>query len=87
MQATFFLYTIVHWLLFFGCEVIVAENGRLKNIDTIAKRFRELAMAYKGEVKATVTTVVVSSVIPFRVLLHTKIVAYWISNSEQELVY
>ncbi|RDX69134.1 hypothetical protein CR513_51788 [Mucuna pruriens] len=38
--------------------VIVAENGRLKNIDTIAKRFAELAMAYKGEVKATVTTVV-----------------------------
>ncbi|XP_014502340.1 ATP synthase subunit O, mitochondrial [Vigna radiata var. radiata] len=38
--------------------VIAAENGRLKNIDTIAKKFRELAMAYKGEVKATVTTVV-----------------------------
>ncbi|XP_061372574.1 ATP synthase subunit O, mitochondrial [Gastrolobium bilobum] len=37
--------------------VVVAENGRLKNIDTIAKRFRELAMAYKGEVKAIVTTV------------------------------
>ncbi|XP_057416378.1 ATP synthase subunit O, mitochondrial [Lotus japonicus] len=37
--------------------VVVAENGRLKNIDTIAKRFGELAMAYKGEVKATVTTV------------------------------
>ncbi|KAL2330801.1 hypothetical protein Fmac_018382 [Flemingia macrophylla] len=38
--------------------VIVAENGRLKYLDTIAKRFAELAMAYKGEVKATVTTVV-----------------------------
>ncbi|ESW20863.1 hypothetical protein PHAVU_005G021000 [Phaseolus vulgaris] len=38
--------------------VIVAENGRLKNLETIAKRFTELAMAYKGEVKATVTTVV-----------------------------
>ncbi|XP_027342149.1 ATP synthase subunit O, mitochondrial [Abrus precatorius] len=38
--------------------VIVAENGRLKHIDYIAKRFAELAMAYKGEVKATVTTVV-----------------------------
>ncbi|KAK7271581.1 hypothetical protein RJT34_27607 [Clitoria ternatea] len=37
--------------------VVVAENGRLKNIDTISKRFKELAMAYKGEVKATVTTV------------------------------
>ncbi|MED6133776.1 hypothetical protein PIB30_031326 [Stylosanthes scabra] len=38
--------------------VIVAENGRLKNIETIAKRYRELAMAYKGEVKAIVTTVI-----------------------------
>ncbi|KAG4947755.1 hypothetical protein GLYMA_15G273900v4 [Glycine max] len=38
--------------------VIVAENGRLKNIDTIAKRFAQLSMAYKGEVQATVTTVV-----------------------------
>ncbi|KAK7323476.1 hypothetical protein VNO77_26950 [Canavalia gladiata] len=37
---------------------IVAENGRLKYIHNIAKRFGELAMAYKGEVKATVTTVV-----------------------------
>ncbi|KAK7243569.1 hypothetical protein RIF29_38372 [Crotalaria pallida] len=37
--------------------VIVAENLRLKNIDTIAKRFVELSMAYKGEVKASVTTV------------------------------
>ncbi|XP_004499874.1 ATP synthase subunit O, mitochondrial [Cicer arietinum] len=37
--------------------VIVAENGRLKNIDTIAKRFAELTMAHRGEVKATVTTV------------------------------
>ncbi|CAI8583976.1 unnamed protein product [Vicia faba] len=38
--------------------VLLAENGRLKNVDTIAKRFAELAMAYKGEVKATVTTVI-----------------------------
>ncbi|KAL1300305.1 hypothetical protein HN51_044996 [Arachis hypogaea] len=38
--------------------VLVAENGRLKNIETIAKRYRELAMAYKGEVKAIVTTVI-----------------------------
>ncbi|KAK7282084.1 hypothetical protein RIF29_10607 [Crotalaria pallida] len=37
--------------------VIVSENLRLKNIDTIAKRFVELSMAYKGEVKASVTTV------------------------------
>ncbi|CAI8583439.1 unnamed protein product [Vicia faba] len=38
--------------------LLLAENGRLKNVDTIAKRFAELAMAYKGEVKATVTTVI-----------------------------
>ena len=38
--------------------VLVAENGRRKNIETIAKRYRELAMAYKGEVKAIVTTVI-----------------------------
>jgi len=44
-------------------------------------------MAYKGEVKATVTTVVVSSVIPFRVFLHTQILACYISNSKEELVY
>jgi F-type H+-transporting ATPase subunit O len=37
--------------------VLLAENGRLKYVDTIAKRFAELAMAYKGEVKAIVTTV------------------------------
>ncbi|PNY15718.1 ATP synthase subunit mitochondrial-like, partial [Trifolium pratense] len=37
--------------------ILLAENGRLKYVDTIAKRFAELAMAYKGEVKAIVTTV------------------------------
>jgi len=35
-------------------------NGRLKHVELIAKRFAELAMAYKGEVKAIVTTVFVS---------------------------
>ncbi|KAK2437063.1 Cysteine proteinases superfamily protein [Trifolium repens] len=39
--------------------VLLAENGRLKNVGIIAKRFAELAMAYKGEVKAIVTTVLV----------------------------
>jgi len=38
--------------------VVLAENGRLRNIDSIAKRFGDLTMAYKGEVKAIVTTVI-----------------------------
>ncbi|XP_055817843.1 ATP synthase subunit O, mitochondrial [Solanum dulcamara] len=38
--------------------VVLAENGRLKHIDAIAKRFAELTMAHKGELKATVTTVI-----------------------------
>ncbi|KAH9774491.1 ATP synthase subunit o [Citrus sinensis] len=39
--------------------VVLAENGRLRNLDTIAKRFVELTMAHKGEVKVTVTSVIV----------------------------
>lgn len=38
--------------------VVLAENGRLRHIDSIAKRFLELTMAHKGEVKAIVTTVI-----------------------------
>lgn len=38
--------------------VILAEYGRLKYIDSIAKRFVELTMAHRGEVKAIVTTVI-----------------------------
>lgn len=38
--------------------VILAENGRLRNLDTIAKKFADLTMAHKGEVKAIVTTVI-----------------------------
>lgn len=38
--------------------VVLAENGRLRNMDTIAKRFTELTMAHRGEVKAVVTTVI-----------------------------
>ncbi|OAY40030.1 ATP synthase subunit O, mitochondrial [Manihot esculenta] len=38
--------------------VVVAENGRLRNLDTFAKRFVELTMADKGEVKAIVTSVI-----------------------------
>ncbi|XP_022734579.1 ATP synthase subunit O, mitochondrial-like isoform X2 [Durio zibethinus] len=37
---------------------LVAENGRLKYIESIAKRFVDLTMAHKGEVKAVVTTVI-----------------------------
>lgn len=40
--------------------VILSQNGRLKNLETIAKRFVELTMAHKGEVKAIVTSVIVS---------------------------
>ncbi|KAK9110230.1 hypothetical protein Sjap_018290 [Stephania japonica] len=37
---------------------VLAGNGRLRHVDTIAKRFAELSMAHKGEVKAIVTTVI-----------------------------
>ncbi|KAL8161744.1 hypothetical protein V2J09_013233 [Rumex salicifolius] len=38
--------------------VVLAENGRLRHIDSIAKRFSDLTMAHKGELKAIVTTVI-----------------------------
>uniref|UniRef100_A0A5B6YWS5 ATP synthase subunit O n=1 Tax=Davidia involucrata TaxID=16924 RepID=A0A5B6YWS5_DAVIN len=38
--------------------VILAENGRLRHIESIAKRFVDLTMAHRGEVKAIVTTVI-----------------------------
>jgi len=37
---------------------ILAENGRLRNIDSITKKFVELTMAHKGEVNAIVTSVI-----------------------------
>ncbi|XP_059651840.1 ATP synthase subunit O, mitochondrial [Cornus florida] len=37
---------------------ILAENGRLRNLESIAKRFTELTMAHRGEVKAIVTSVI-----------------------------
>lgn len=40
---------------------MLAANGRLRHIDSIAKRFVDLTMAHRGEVKAVVTTVIVSS--------------------------
>jgi len=38
--------------------VVLAENGRLKHLESIAKRFTELTMAHRGEMKALVTTVI-----------------------------
>ncbi|XP_042001343.1 ATP synthase subunit O, mitochondrial-like isoform X2 [Salvia splendens] len=38
--------------------VIVAEGGRLGCLERMAQRFSELTMAHRGEVKATVTTVI-----------------------------
>ncbi|KAK6120784.1 hypothetical protein DH2020_045471 [Rehmannia glutinosa] len=38
--------------------VLVAEYGRLGHVERIAQRFSELTMAHRGEVKATVTTVI-----------------------------
>lgn len=35
----------------------MAENGRLKYMETIAKRFTEVTMAHRREVKAIVTRV------------------------------
>lgn len=51
-----------HLLIFIRkfVAVLLAESGRLRNIETIASRYRELAMAHKGEMKAVVTTVIVS---------------------------
>lgn len=40
--------------------VVVAEAGRLGHVERMAQRFSELTMAHRGEVKATVTTVIVS---------------------------
>ncbi|KAJ8644259.1 hypothetical protein MRB53_006007 [Persea americana] len=37
---------------------ILAENGRLRHIESIAKSFVDLTMAHRGEVKAIVTTVI-----------------------------
>ncbi|XP_058225252.1 ATP synthase subunit O, mitochondrial-like [Rhododendron vialii] len=38
--------------------LILAENGRLRQMEIIAKRFTEATMAHRGEVKAIVTTVI-----------------------------
>ncbi|KAI5682095.1 hypothetical protein M9H77_03323 [Catharanthus roseus] len=38
--------------------LVLAENGRLRHTENIAKRFTELTMAHKGEVKVVVTSVI-----------------------------
>ncbi|KNA19359.1 hypothetical protein SOVF_062110 [Spinacia oleracea] len=38
--------------------VILAEYGRLRHVDIVAKRFADLTMAHRGELKAIVTTVI-----------------------------
>ncbi|GFP92111.1 ATP synthase subunit o mitochondrial [Phtheirospermum japonicum] len=38
--------------------VVVAEAGRLGHLERMSQRFAELTMAHRGEVKATVTTVI-----------------------------
>ncbi|PSS26466.1 ATP synthase subunit O like [Actinidia chinensis var. chinensis] len=37
---------------------VLAENGRLRHLESIAKKFTELTMAHRGEMKAIVTTVI-----------------------------
>ncbi|GFP84854.1 ATP synthase subunit o mitochondrial [Phtheirospermum japonicum] len=38
--------------------LVVAQSGRLAHLQRMAQRFSELTMAHRGEVKATVTTVI-----------------------------
>ncbi|XP_057807703.1 ATP synthase subunit O, mitochondrial-like isoform X1 [Salvia miltiorrhiza] len=42
---------------------VVAEAGRLGHLGRMVQRFSELTMAHRGEVKVTVTTVIVSSLL------------------------
>ncbi|KAG6421845.1 hypothetical protein SASPL_118404 [Salvia splendens] len=42
---------------------VVAEAGRLGHVARMVQRFSELTMAHRGEVKVTVTTVIVSSLL------------------------
>ncbi|KAG6506962.1 hypothetical protein ZIOFF_032296 [Zingiber officinale] len=41
---------------------VLADNGRLAHIDRISKRFVELTMAQRGEVKVIVTTVILTNI-------------------------
>lgn len=54
------MYHLISHILSSLVIVIVAENGRLGHIERMAQRFSELTMAHIGEVKVTVTSVIVS---------------------------
>lgn len=51
--------TLALFLLFFS-QAVMADNGRLQFLERIGKRFIDLIMAHKGQVKVLVTTVIVS---------------------------
>lgn len=38
---------------------LLAENGKLKNLDVIVKKFLQLTTAHRGDIKVLVTTVMV----------------------------
>lgn len=59
-EQIFILEVSLYLQIKFLFVVLLAENGRLRNIDTISKRFVELTMAHKGIVKVIVTSVIVS---------------------------
>ncbi|CAN6810957.1 unnamed protein product [Brassica oleracea] len=46
--------------LFTFRTALLAENGKLKNLDVIVKKFMQLTTAHRGDVKVLVTTVMVS---------------------------
>lgn len=54
--------------------VVLADNGRLRHVDTISKRFSDLTMAHRGEVKAIVTTVIVSPIFICKLKNHGEII-------------
>lgn len=55
------VFLFMRYSLILFVPAVVAESGRLGHIERIAQRFAELTMAHKGEVKAIVTSVIVSS--------------------------
>ncbi|KAJ0792724.1 putative ATPase, OSCP/delta subunit, F1F0 ATP synthase OSCP/delta subunit domain superfamily [Helianthus annuus] len=59
--------------------ILLADNGRLRHVDTITKRFSDLTMAHRGEIKAIVTTVIVSC-LPFTILKHKHILKVKVKN-------
>lgn len=55
------VFLFMRYSLILFVPAVVAESGRLGHIERIAQRFAELTMAHKGEIKAIVTSVIVSS--------------------------